>query len=710
MLESTDNKIKVNIVSSTFTMSDAEENPKGKLKPAMQKRISDPARSYGSRNSFAQPEYDLEEINRIEDVEAYVRQTHRKKRGLAFKEGWDLVAKDQDALAYVNRRMLETGFAQGKPWRILLKEIINDLVTKSNAYLVKARNPKISSGQARRIGGSSLKPVAGYFIMPPETVEIKRNEYGKVIKYKQTVEGKEKEFSPNDVVHFYIDKKTGFATGTPLLTPVIDDIRTLRRIEENIDLLVYQNLFPLFQYQVGTDNDPAVIYPDGSSEIDVVQQEIEYMPPEGMIVTPERHSISLIGSEGRALRAEGYLKHFRDRVFAGLGVSTVDFGEGGTSNRSTADTMSQNLRDEVKDIQDDFEAQFDYFVIQELMLEGSLDITDSDKMVHLQFKEINKDQKIAWQNHMVQLFTQHAINFDELRVAIGHDPKTPEDEEWWEQTYWKLIQEPELIIQSIDERYLPEVAAENNSTAVQSGNVSKGDQRAKQEQQAKKVAPASGKTSGQRSGAARNRPANQHGTRTGPKTNKDFIDNLINESFQVIKSDVLFYKNTSASEAWIDRIIDAWHRDLTDKFKALAAREFRNGVRASGLSLTDTVVVTGFKTVETYLDHYLLKLRDDISRRAKKYKMTDSDTSVLDISKGRLNAIYNTELTRSYNYGKLMGYRSQNIETVYNSASESDCEECSNFSDVKLKVKKVSIADIPPHHPNCKCSVGIKNG
>jgi hypothetical protein len=52
-------------------------------------------------------------------------------------------------------------------------------------------------------------------------------------------------------------------------------------------------------------------------------------------VPAERHEIKAIGAEGRALRAEGYLSYFKQRIFAGLGVSAIDMGEGDTSNRST---------------------------------------------------------------------------------------------------------------------------------------------------------------------------------------------------------------------------------------------------------------------------------------------------------------------------------------------------------------------------------------
>jgi len=86
---------------------------------------------------------------------------------------------------------------------------------------------------------------------------------------------------------------------------------------------------------------PAGMMENGEREIDVVRREIELMPSEGGIVTPERHEVNFVGSEGRALRAEGYLSHFKQRVFSGLGMSGVDFGEGACYSYDT-ETLTEN--------------------------------------------------------------------------------------------------------------------------------------------------------------------------------------------------------------------------------------------------------------------------------------------------------------------------------------------------------------------------------
>lgn len=304
-------------------------------------RINNPVLSFKLRpgaDEFEQPEYDMAEIGRIEDVEAYVQSAFSKKEGLMFKEDWEIIGKNPETIKYIKQRFEQFSAATEQPLKAVLRGIGEDLIRYSNGFLVKVRDRKASGGKIRKIPSKKkpLEPVAGYFALPVSTVRFKRNDNGKILKYRQLLpNGSHKDFSPSDVIHVFFRRKKGFLIGTPSLIPVKDDIRALRRIEENIEMLVYQHLFPLYHYKVGDIEAPAETYSDGTREIDVVKSEVELMPAEGMIVTPERHEIKAVGAEGRALRAESYLQHFKQRIFAGLGVSAVDMGEGDCYSEDT---------------------------------------------------------------------------------------------------------------------------------------------------------------------------------------------------------------------------------------------------------------------------------------------------------------------------------------------------------------------------------------
>jgi hypothetical protein len=94
----------------------------------------------------------------------------------------------------------------------------------------------------------------------------------------------------------------------------MDDIVALRQIEEDIQNLIHRELFPLYKYKVGTDDQPAE--PD---EIEAAANELANLRTEGGLVLPNRHDVEVVGADGNALDANPYLTHFKERVAIGLG-------------------------------------------------------------------------------------------------------------------------------------------------------------------------------------------------------------------------------------------------------------------------------------------------------------------------------------------------------------------------------------------------------
>lgn len=312
--------------------------------PKIDSKVLTYSRMNATRGNFQTPEHDLALINRIIDTDSYCHQAFVKKVGLMFKEGFEFIGPNPKTIQYIKLRLAQISRATGIPTDEMLRSVGASLIQKSNAFLVKVRKESASGGKSRISVDSEreLEPVAGYFCVAPETMSFEMNKSGKIVRWKQLIpNGQYKFFNPEDVVHLYFNRKEGFVWGTPTIAPVIDDIRSLRKIEENIELLVYQHLFPLFHYQVGTDDYPAGIDERGNSEIDVAKAEIQDMPAEGGLITSHRHKIQLIGAENRSLRAEGYLEHFKKRVFSGLGISAVDMGEGECYSSDT-ETLTEN--------------------------------------------------------------------------------------------------------------------------------------------------------------------------------------------------------------------------------------------------------------------------------------------------------------------------------------------------------------------------------
>lgn len=300
-------------------------------------------RNWTSFHVGEDPEYSLSEPSKLEDVESYVRQATSKKVALATKAGYSFVGKNKRTVKYIELRMKQIAALSGKPFGIFIREALKCFIRDHNAFIVLARDTEQSGGIRHRLRNLQKNPIAGLFLAHPSTMFPKMDKDGaQIIKWiQETPDGKRKEFQPEDVIHLYFDREPGFLFGKPIFVPVYDDIRALRRIEENAEVIIYKHAYPLIQYIVGTEEKPATTLPDGRSEINVVKTDIENMPPEAIFVTPERHRLEVFGAKNFTIDLTPHLEHFKKRVFSGISVSSVDMGEGECYDAIT-ETLTEN--------------------------------------------------------------------------------------------------------------------------------------------------------------------------------------------------------------------------------------------------------------------------------------------------------------------------------------------------------------------------------
>lgn len=482
-----------------------------RLSKPLMKKINNRVLSYTERHRgvWFKPEYDLSEIQIAQDTDSYLFRAIKKKTNRFLIAGWDIVGSDSEVVEYIKKRIKEIEFVSKKPWDVLLTETAQDLFRFSNCMWVKVRNRHSSSGKVLKKNTTEIDPVAGYFILPFETISFKTKRNGDIKKIRQkTPTGEMKEFDPKDIVHFYDNKKPGFAMGTPELVPVLDDIALLRRVEENIEALIESNLYPLFHYSIGSDNFPERYSPDGIKETDIVKNTIEYMPAGGIYVSDHRHKIQSIGSEGRALRIEGYLDYFKKRVFAGLGISSVDMGEGDTANRSTANTLSKSAIQDVEALQKLLKIFIEFFVFDELLIEGGYDPISDENKIEIKFGVVDNEERTKLENQTIQLFLNKLITETEARKRLGMSPGLDEED-----TYFKKYEEPLASLKNINQ--------EKNGAEEKSNSVSN--------------------------------PENQHGKRGNPKLNSDNIDLYIYDVKDKVRNK---YKKSFQNEKKLDTILD----------------------------------------------------------------------------------------------------------------------------------------------------------
>ena len=374
-----------------------------------------------SSGDFEDNEYDLSVIATAYDTDSYIRQGVDKYVDQIFKEGWDLYGVDANAVEYLKLRLAYIAEATGVPTTQLLMDIAEDVVKYSNCIIAKARSNEADAIPSNLSiqGIDGKEPVAGYFCINATTMTAKRDKYGTVTQWKQTVDEEEVTFNAEDIIHIYYKREKGNCFGTPFLQPVLDDVRALRQAEENVLKMMYRNIYPFNHITVGDDETPGT-----KEEIEELQDTINTMDVEGGLITSNRVKINPIASN-QVISAEPYLRYLEERVFSGMGIPAVLFGRGDTSNRSTSDSMASEMGDRIKAIQKTIEMFFNSFVIKELLIEGGYDpVTNQEHIVEFRFRDNDLDLKIKSETHAVYLYEHKAIDEDEMRKEIGRDAIT----------------------------------------------------------------------------------------------------------------------------------------------------------------------------------------------------------------------------------------------------------------------------------------------
>ena len=629
-----------------------------------------------TEHGFHKSEYPLIDIGAAEDTDSFVFQAILKKLALAMKEGWTLVGQNPETVEYIKARFAQLEVAQNQTMRALIIEIMGTLLRYHNCYLIKARDIERSGGKVRTIGKKKVKPVAGYFVASPDTIEAKiGKDYG-IKAYKHTMpNGRFKIFHPDDVIHIHVNKKPHFLTATPPWHPVIDDVSALRRIEEHVENLTYQHTYPLYQYKVGTETAPMQRYEDGLTEVDVVRAKLYDMPSDGMIVTPERHEIKGLGAESRALRAEVYLTHFKNRVITGTGMSQLDFGEGDTANRSTADSMSKLAVGNVKFYQQCLADAFNFEIIRELLLESTFgyNVFSEENKVEIHFTEIDHEAQIKLQNHYMLLFQSNLITRTEARTLSGWEAMS---EEQGDDCHMCVVDIPQMEKQGELELHKIERQGQNQAAL----NAAK----------------------------AKQQPTNQHKKNTGPTKRKSSrnTDQIAATIYNQLSGDL---KSIRPGEINLGTI-----KQLFFMAESQIKRAFRPSIEAAAMQGVQDFVVTGniLARVQDVSNRVFSDFQIDVerlfrqalSKTAAELTFGERDELTIDKLQFRIRFIEKTLTHKAYILAKVAAMKENNISQA-KIKSEVGGEDYPVWHNVVIDLNSITPDDLPPFHPNCQCDL-----
>lgn len=665
------------------------------------------------------PGYDLGEIARSIDIEPYINQSVRKHREQILKEGYRISGVEDDMVNYVKKRLFEMCLVSGVTTQQWLRDFTTNLVAYGTGFLVIKRDSERSSGRTIRMWGKDREPIAAVYPLDPTSVSVTLNGHGHPIKWKQRISNpigdvSELIFDAEDIVVATIDKKPGFVFGTPYILPTLDDVMSLRRLEELAELLAQRNAFPLFHFKVGDDKVPAQIFEDGSSEVDMVKSLVDHMPREGGLVTSNRVEGTVIGGEKQTMDLVPYLEYFEKRVLGGLRLSEVDLGRGSAS-KASAVTVSQGLEDSARDFQAVISDVLTHFLLLPLCLEGNFDIDPNENLVTWEFTTINREEDRAHQAHGNDLFLSNAINHDELRRDYLKKKPLSEEEKA------KLKNEDDHV----KAKELAEMAGEQ---AIAKAKVTKS--------QAVK-----------NKSANKTRPKNQHGRKsTKTRVTKNSLD-LFKEAHFAVQDALL--KDTRAG-IWdiFDDQKAGWSSDgvfdqatKQDKIKAvfeifvgqslIEARKSLDPIMNAGCrdAMMDMDVEGEIglskKNIDRFYKNYIEKTTANLTKTAITLIENSNPLSGVDIEKPLvfyINAIFdqvqdelNLLCTKHIDIAYRVGYARTARMHGYNSvilAPDEDghyCEQCDDVGDKKISLvdRNGSYATLLDTHEDCEFVISL---
>ena len=441
---------------------------------------------YNQKGSYIENHnYNFSEIDRASDKEGVLRVSFQKKETLCAKEGWSFVGKNPEIVKYINSRFKQIAWMSDKTPGDYIRNILRGIIRHSNSVLILVRKERFSTGNRVRMRGKDRKPIAGMFYadISDMTAVIKDE---RLVKWRYNGNsGSVKDFDAKDVIHISRDVKGGSIYGTPESIAVLQDLKIWREVEDYANMYIDRHLFPLYQFSVGSDKEPAQISKTGVSEIDQAKESFGDIASEGTIFTSERHKIEIIESSGKTINILEYMNYYKSRAIMGLGMSEVDFGIGGTSNRGTASVISRSLVDSCKSYQDVASEHLTYKLIYPLMMEGGFDPFDEEQEVRHRFNEIDTEEKRAKEQHSMLMYQNDGALHTEYRQDQGRKPL---EESEWDDTYTNRTHRLRAEIDIEGQSKIQEEAAQHNQAL------------------------------------AKAKPENQQGAKTKPKTAKNDLE------------------------------------------------------------------------------------------------------------------------------------------------------------------------------------------
>ena len=370
---------------------------------------------------------DIEKIDAAYEKEGYFRRVCNRITELFFKRKYVIKSRSKRNAKLIKTKINEIEEYSGKSFILILSEILLDLLKYGNAFVYKYRTlTKPTIGRSWNKGSKKEKPIIALFPLSASDVifDINNKKTKDVIKRFaiKSNTGETLTMPVESVIHFKVYAGAGELLGNPAVGPSIGDIISLRRIEENMELLVFNYAIPFFHVIIGDPDHPV----NKADEL-ITKSTIEDMPMNGIFVSDYSTKVEAVSSRNATIDIQPIAEHFKKRILATLASSLVEMGESDTTNKSTSLTVSRITQDVAKYYQMIIEEFLNFLFMKPLMHELKIDTTDDNKKVTFVFPEIDLDELLALENMDLLLFNSNVITFEEVRQQLGYNPMTPSE-------------------------------------------------------------------------------------------------------------------------------------------------------------------------------------------------------------------------------------------------------------------------------------------
>lgn len=630
--------------------------------------------------------YDLAQIKNAVLTDSYLAVAVRKFSQLITKAGYQIKSKNEDAANYVNDRIKVIEFRTKIPFYTLITSIARDLYTYSNSYIIKTRdnNTEKFGLKAEKIfsGGA----ISGLFLADPASVTIRRNDAGAIDAYVINQE----EYSPNDVIHLYIDKMNNADYGTSRIYSALEDVTMLRKAEGLVMTILYRFAIPVLHIKVGNTAEGQYAT---QKEINDARDAFQEMPNDGFIVTNERTAIEAITPNMQANQLLKFLEYLELRVFSALNASKSSMGRGG--GQSSADNTEALMHDEVRAFQNVITNFIEKYLFTELLLEGGFNpLLNKEDYVAFEFNEVSIDTKIKIESNTIQKYQGNVITLEEARRELGFSNEVSEEDMY----AFTITQKGKLDLVDAQANAAIKTAKATAALNIQQTQSSSNDDGLDNR-----------KFNGKQASSGPNdyfsndaNPTNQNTDKYSIKAKESLNtqQNLDDYSKNFSEVDKL-YKDLSNILTDGGTIEDDKFREALHEYALDFAKQGVDHSKANNKTNKDKIT-PNIDVIDDYSSKKISKIMQDIQSAVKNNKDKIYIDSILSKNEYRLRFLCDYISRKAYWYGYVQQCKQDGIKAIDIQFNDSEHQ---NGRMTHFNIDRISIEDIPAYSPYCTCGI-----